>query len=187
MEKSLFTLHRVYPYIIFFLFITLSCSKNNPDSNSNTPDPGFVEFKLNGTVIQIKHSNIVTGSPVFFEKIPPILSDARYSLLGLESNSSLDLNIFTDSLETKNYHYDSLDVHDSPTYVISLRVTYNGQTSVIHFKDDFADINISSYKNSRISGTFTGKLTPETLPVGFGQPGSINITEGKINEVKVIY
>ena len=186
MVKSLFTLHRFYPYIIFFLFISLSCSKKNSDSNLNIPDPGFVEFKLNGSVIQIKHSNIVTGSPVFFWK-PVGAPPPRYSLLALESNSNLDLNILTDSLETKNYHYDSLAVHDSLNYVIALRVTYNGQTSVIHFKDDFADINISSYKNSRISGTFTGKLTPEAMPFGFGQPDSINITEGKINEVMVIY
>ena len=186
MGKGSFIHYR--PYIIFFAFIILSCSKNDPESDSNTPDPGFVEFKLNGTAVQIKHSNIVTGSPILFYKIPPnVLPEDRYSVFGLEVNSSIDLNIFTDSLETKNYHYDSMDVDQTPYQVITLRITYNGETSVIHYKDDFADINISSYKNSRISGTFTGKLTPETLPAGFGQPGSINITEGKINEVKVIY
>jgi hypothetical protein len=188
MGKNSFINYGAYSNIIFLLFIFLSCSKNNPDSDLKTPDPGFIEFKLNGTTVKIKHSNIVTGSPVMFQKIPPlILPETYYSALALEANSNIDLNIFSDSLESKNYHYDSLDVDQSDYHIITLRITYNGQTSVIHHKDDFADINISSYKNSRISGTFTGKLTPQTLPTGFGQPGSINITEGKINEVKVIY
>ena len=102
-------------------------------------------------------------------------------------NNEIELNIFTDTLEAKNYHYDSVDVAGYSNYVITLRVTYQGQTSVINYKDDFADFNISSYKNSRVSGTFTGKLTPEAIPIGFGEAGSINITEGKINDVKVIY
>jgi hypothetical protein len=133
------------------------------------------------------YSNYVYQYSLFFHKIPPITIGTHYSLDGSELNSNIELNIFTDSLETKSYHYDSLDVKSDNVYVVTLRVTYNGQTSVIHYKDDFADMNISSHKNSRVSGTFKGKLTPEILPIGFGEPGSINITEGKINEVKVIY
>jgi hypothetical protein len=186
--KRLFINYRVCLYIVF-ISLNLSCKKSNPSSGSVTPDPGFVEFKINGSAVKIIYSNYAYRSPLFFQKIPPPNIGTHYSLNGSELNSNIELNIFTDSLETKNYHYDSLDVAHSynDILVISLRVTYNGQTSYIHYKDDFADFNISSYKNSRVSGTFMGKLTPKILPTGFGEASSINIAEGKINDVKVIY
>ena len=185
MEKKSFINCGVCPYIIFFLFIILSCSKSNSGSDSKTPDPGFVEFKINGgSAVHIEYSNPIYHYALLFYK------DARYSLsafFGNEANSTIDLTIFTDSLETKNYHYDSLDVERSDLHVITLRITDKDQTWLIHYKGDFADINISSYKDSRISGTFTGKLTPRLSNGGFGPAGTINITEGKINEVKVLY
>ena len=187
-RTSFFINYGVSLYIIFFLFINLSCSKNNSGSDPNISDEGYVDFKINGSAVHIKYSNPVYHYVLFFQKIPPITTGTRYSLSGGdEENSSIDLNIFTDSLETKNYHYDSLDVERSYVYVITLRITYSNQTSVIHYKGDFVDINISSYKGSRISGTFTGQLTPQLNTGGFGTAGSINITEGKISEVKVIY
>lgn len=173
---------------MIFISFNLSCKKSNLSSDPITPDPGSVEFKINGSAVKMIYSNYVYHNPLDFSKLPPFTVGPRYSLFGWESlNTYIDLNIFTDTLETKSYHYDSVDVARDGAYVITLRVTYFGQTSVIYYKDDFADFNISSYKNSRVSGIFTGKLTPETLPTGFGAAGSINITEGKINDVKVVY
>jgi hypothetical protein len=184
--KRLFIKYGVYLSIIFISF-NLSCKKSNSNSGPTTPDPGFVEFKINGTPVKMIYSNYVYQYSLLFFKIPPINTRTRYSLDGTLLNNEIELNIFTDTLEAKNYHYDSVDVAGYSNYVITLRVTYQGQTSVINYKDDFADFNISSYKNSRVSGTFTGKLTPEAIPIGFGEAGSINITEGKINDVKVVY
>jgi hypothetical protein len=150
-------------------------------------DPGSVEFKVNGVAVKMVYSNYRYRYLLFFDKTPAYAVGYRYFLNGSEMNSNLELNIFTDTLETKNYHYDSSDVATNTGYVITLRLTYNGQTSIIHYKDDFADFNISSHKNSRVSGTFSGRLTPEAIPIGFGEPGSITITEGKINDVKVLY
>ena len=182
--KRLFINYGGCLYIILISF-NLSCKKSNVDLK--TPDPGTVEFKINGSAVKMIYSNYIYQVSLLFFNINVGNAPPHYPLDGSELNSNIELNIFTDSLETKSYHYDSLDVARVNVYVITLRVTYNGQTSVIHYKDDFADINITSHKNSRVSGTFTGKLTPEILPIGFGEPSSINITEGKINDVKVIY
>ena len=184
--KRLFIKYGVYLSIIFISF-NLSCKKSNSNSGPTTPDPGFVEFKINGTAVKVTYPTYAYEQLLLFSKVPPFRTGARYSLNGSGLNTNIELNIFTDTLETKNYHYDSVDVAGYSNYVITLRVTYQGQTSVINYKDDFADFNISSYKNSRVSGTFTGKLTPEAIPIGFGEAGSINITEGKINDVKVVY
>src|SRR3954468_3191840 len=135
--KRLFINYGVCLYIIF-IFFNLSCKKSNSDSK--TPDPGSVEFKINGSAVKMIYSNYVYHNPLSFDKIPPLNTGTHYSLNGSELNSNIELNIFTDSLETKSYHYDSLDVTRNYVYVITLRVTYNGQTSVIHYKDDFADI-----------------------------------------------
>ena len=173
--------------LCIFIFFNLSCKKSSSSSGTIKSDPGSIEFKINGTSVKMIYSNDVYQYFLSFFKTPPFSTGARYFLNGSGSDSNIELNIFTDTLETKNYHYDSVDVAGYPGYVITLRLTYHGQTSVINYKDDFADFNISSHKNSRVSGTFTGKLTPEAVPIGFGEPGSINITEGKINDVKVFY
>ena len=55
---------------------------------------------------------------------------------------------------------------------------------MIFFNGDYLDVNISSYKDGQVSGTFAGKLT--TIPeIDYSKRGEILITEGKLNNVPV--
>jgi len=63
-------------------------------------------------------------------------------------------------------------------------ISFNGEIGTLSFGGDNFDINISSYKNRQISGTFSGKLssTPD-----YNKRGNLVITEGVFNGIPVIY
>jgi len=98
------------------------------------------------------------------------------------ANNALLFAVTTASLKETSYHYDSTF---NPAFV-NFILYYNGQESALLFSSDVFDINISSYKNGHITGTFTGKLTPFSGST-FGERGTTIITEGVINNVSVIY
>jgi hypothetical protein len=93
--------------------------------------------------------------------------------------------IVTDSLNLVNYHYDSAYLHTSASGTIAL--AYNGQGAVIYFNGDYLDVNIFSYRNGRISGTFSAKLTPLEGGLDYNNRNSVIITDGQINNVPVNY
>ena len=114
-----------------------------------------------------------------FANCNQLFADSAKNLIG---DNLLNITIVTDSLNLGNYHLDS-------TSLGPLALKYQGQTAGIVFSGDFFNVNITGYQNSRISGTFTAKLTPISDPY-YGpprQPGSIIITEGVFDSVQVIY
>jgi len=93
--------------------------------------------------------------------------------------------IVTDSLRLINYHYDSAYMHASTSGTFAL--AYNGEGAVIHFNGDYLDVNIFSYRNGRLSGTFSAKLTPLAGISDYSTRNSVIITEGEIVNVPVKY
>ena len=164
--------------LYFITCITLfSCSKD-PNTPSGTNASGSIQYKINGNLVVMDNVDLLTGQYVIFSKylLP------TFYVLGAQkgANNRMSAIIVTDSLKTINYHYDSLSSY------LSFIIDYNGQASALLFKNDYFDVNITSYQNARISGTFTAKYTPYST-TGFGQYGSTLITEGKLNNVQVVY
>ena len=98
-------------------------------------------------------------------------------------NNVLSLSISSDSLQEINYYYDSIYQSSHPSELV-FDISFNGEIGTLSFGGDNFDINISSYKSRKISGTFSGKLssTPD-----YNKRGNLVITEGVFNNIPVIY
>ena len=168
---------------------TLFCCKKSDTDNKPKTSAGSIQYKVNGNLVVI--DNVDTSQYVTFcKRIFPPLPNIVYELLAQKSglNNVIHFIIISGNLEPINYHYDIADVID-PNISFFCGINYNLIPSYVLWEGDYLDINISSYKNSRITGTFTAKLTPSPLNVsdnGWSQRGTTLITEGKLDNVKVI-
>lgn len=167
-----------------FLICLFSCNKD-----SNTPSgataTGNIQYKVNGTAFTIDNVDISSGQFVVFQKqVAPFVPTTRYTFNAQNGvNNVVLFTIVTDSLKKITYHYDSTAL--SVGAVIG--IVYNGQPAYALKKNDYFDITITDYSNSKVSGTFTAKLTPTTSTGVIGTPSSVSVTEGKLNNVQVIY
>lgn len=175
--------------LVLALSITLFSCKKDPASPSGYNTNGSIQYKVNGQLTVMDNVDILSGQYVTFAKqLKGLLPQTRYLLNGQKGvNNLIGFTIVTDSLLTTNYHYDSASITDKIA-VASFVVTSNGQVAALFYSTDNFDISITDYNNSRVSATFSGRFTP-LLPLGggFGQPGSVNITEGIIKNVQVVY
>ena len=136
--------------------------------------------------MKMDNANASNGENVVFAKQLKgnVLPATRY-LMNAESGSNnvLLLSIASDSLQEINYYYDSIYQSSHPSELV-FDISFNGEIGVLSFGGDNFDINISSYKNRKISGTFSGKLssTPD-----YNKRGNLVITEGVFNNIPVIY
>ncbi|HEY9362745.1 MAG TPA: hypothetical protein VIQ00_05760 [Chitinophagaceae bacterium] len=177
--------------ILCSLFI-LSCSKDATGPDNSVSGSGSIEYKVNGNLFKIENVNIQNGESVVFAKQlqGSIIPATRYLLNGQKGvNNFIGFAIVTDSLQSKEYHYDSTLIHTGISKY-SFTFDYNGQIAGLFFNGDYFDVNITSYKNGRISGTFNAKFTPLAGAGGglnYNSRNSIAVTDGKLNDVQVIY
>ena len=177
--------------LISSIVILSSCKKGadpNDQNNPVTPAEGSIEYRVNGNLFTIDNTKMLDSEYVTIRKewsanIPTtryIINEQK------DANNFMAFTILTDSLLLANYHYDSIDQrNNAPTF--SFNLGYNGLISSLFFNGDYLDVNISSYKNGRVSGTFTGKATPYSFTYGYGIKNSFVITEGKLNNIPVTY
>jgi hypothetical protein len=172
--------------LYFITCITLfSCSKDS-NTPSGTNASGSIQYKVNGNLIVIDNVDILSGQYAIFYKLlkGSTLVETVYELNAQKgANNVLAFALVSDSLKQISYHYDSIDVFTNPT-AFNFALGYNGQLGAIFYNGDMLDVNISSYKNSRITGTFSAKLSPGS---DYNQRGTVLITEGVINNVQVVY
>lgn len=180
--------------LLFILLIFCSCNKdkNNPDNN-NTSGSGSISYKVNGSLVTMDNANLLNGEGVVFAKQlkGTIIANTRYLLNAQKGvNNFFGFTITDDSLKLQSYHLDSSLIQGNALQNMS-SMMFNGQMASIFYKGDVFDVKISSYSNSRISGTFSGKFTPLGSITGFGydyaNKGTILITEGKLNNIPVTY
>lgn len=171
-------------YILLLTIILFSCKKD-PSTPSGTDARGSIEYKVNGSAMVIDNVDILNAQyVVFYKQLQGVVPNTRYLLNAQKgANNAFVFAIVTDSLRKINYHYDSTFQSVFPGFGFN----YNGQTSGIVSKNDYFDINITDYSNGRISGNFTAALTPVSVFTGYGPASSVKVTEGKINNVQVIY
>lgn len=103
-------------------------------------------------------------------------------VLSLGSTSSeLVFLFYTDSIRTTNYVYRSSSGTQHFLY-------YNNINGYIHDATDSMSINITTNTNNRISGNFSGRLTPDgPTPNTYGAAGSIAITNGTFENIPLVY
>lgn len=109
-------------------------------------------------------------------------SSGYYEFGGETNGGSIGFFMVTDSLKPGNYKYTA-----SYTYVTD----FNGQPCYIAGGTDNMSINVTSYKGGRVSGNFTGQLTPSAMQTSsgpvFGTYGSVLIKNGSFSNVPVVY
>lgn len=177
--------------LIILSCITLfSCGKKSGTPATPPSSTGSIQYKVNGNLVSADNSNTVNGAGVVFAKQlkGTIVPATRYLLNAQkDANNSILTSIVTDSLLEINYHYDSAYYSNNST-VFQFTLDFNGQSGSLFFNGDFFDITISSYKNSRITGTFTAKLSPSAFGSSdYNNRGSLIITEGVLDNVPVTY
>jgi hypothetical protein len=174
--------------ILLASFLTcalLSCSKDQ-NTPSGTNASGSVTYKVNGAQVTMNNVDVLTGQYAIFQKqlAGSVIPKTRYVLNAQNgANNVVVLAVVTDSMKKITYHYDSTALGLGGSNVIN----YNGQISSPLTKNDYFDITVTDYSNGRVSGTFTAKLTPISSTGTIGTPSSVSVTEGKLNNVQVVY
>jgi hypothetical protein len=166
------------------LIFLLSCSKD-PNTPSGTTASGSISYKVNGGAFTIDNVDMLSGKYVVFQKqLAPLAISTRYNLSAQNGANNIVLfSLLTDSLKKIAYHYDSTAMSVGAVSGI----VYNGQPAYVLSKNDYFDVTITDYSAGRVSGTFAAKLTPATSTGTIGTPSSVTVTEGKLNNVQVIY
>lgn len=181
--------------ILSLLIVAVCCISCKKESNQAQID-GLISYKLNGTLIKIDNSNLFSPGLLNVAAVKYSLPFAFsfYSIEGHESNTeSFQMIISTDSLKQQGYHFDSLDINSSD---VTLHINHNHLlnspsgyeiTASPYFNGDSLNVAISSYSNGKISGTFSGKLTPQTgSDFDYEKRGTIRITDGVFSNVSIM-
>src|SRR6478735_6282496 len=148
-----------HTFLLLFLIGLISCNKD-PNNPSSTNASGSISYKVNGNQVSINNIDILSGQfVVTYKQLKgSIYPNTQYFFQAQHGvNNLLMFLIVSDSLQKKNYHYDSLSV-SSGTFAF-YNILYNSQQSTLFRKGDYFDINITDYNNGKISGSFTAKLT----------------------------
>lgn len=175
--------------LLLFCVVFFSCSKE-----PTAPPPaknvlGILEYKVNGELVTTDNKNVANGEFILFSKDlkDNFLIQTRYLIKAEKSiDNAFVFAIVSDTLQTINYHYDSAGVNHQPTGFV-LALAFKGDESEIVYTGDFFDINITSYKNTRISGTFSAKLTPEKNLFDYNNRGTTIISDGIFRELPFTY
>lgn len=173
---------------LVLLLALISCSKPKNDTE-NTNVSGSISYTVNGTTITMNNVDISTGEGVVIAKQlkGDLISSTRYLLNAQKGlNNFLGVVIISDSLKVAGYHCDSTQL-DNLNFMAVDNLNYNGQISSLYYNGDYLDVQITSYKNNRVSGTFSGKFTPQKNVFDYAFHGTVVITDGKLNNVPVIY
>ncbi len=173
--------------IIFLLFVSvavlISCNKGS--NNSPTVADGTLQYKINDTLVTMQNVNVGAGQYVIFSKQlqGSFFQNASYRLEAQTGvNNAIAFAIGTDSLKAQNYVVDTstLRLTGLPTTLV-----FMANISTLYYSSDYLKINITSYTNGFISGSFSGKLSP--LPLSFDTRGTTIITDGVFRNIKCVY
>jgi hypothetical protein len=167
-----------------------SCLKESiPDAMLNAQGSGgqgggtaTLSCEINGTAVKVSVPDAGNQDPSFYTL--GCTKANGYSFDALPATGEISFLFFTDSLAVGSYPYTSIS---GPMYFI----TYNGTAEYVYEGGDFLTFNITSYNNGRISGNFSGQLTPLVTAGNpnntYGASGSVKVTNGSFQNVPVFY
>ncbi len=170
--------------VLIFSLVLFSCSRDNDLPTPNTTDADReISFMIDGTNKSYKGQQTTLNGGVgvhgFRMLGTPGFTSTVYGFNGNNGvENSILINILTgnDTLKLMNYRV--------TTGLHMIRVA--GQNYQTLGPGDFIDINITTYSNGEVSGTFGGKISKMTN--NGSTPGqSVNVTNGVIKNVKIVY
>ena len=150
--------------------------------NSTKGATATMSYEINGTPVKISVSDADNWNGGYYTL--SCQKSGGYVLSGVGDYGEFVFTFFTDSLKVGNYKYTS---SSGPMYVTD----FQGQPSYVAGPTDNMNFNVTSYKDARISGNFSGQITPAVMqgPYGnvYGTYGSVVIKNGSFNNVPVVY
>ncbi|HEV7330673.1 MAG TPA: hypothetical protein VGN63_06515 [Flavisolibacter sp.] len=152
---------------------------NGSGSQSTT---ATLRYEINGNPVTLSVKNAgnqaVGSRTLYCEKA------VGYVLSGVSSAGEFVFTFYTDSLMVGNYSYTS---NLGPLFV----TTFEGKPQYVYGPSDHMNFSVTSHKDGRISGKFSGQLTPAIVPGYpnnvYGTPGSVLIRNGSFDNVPVFY
>jgi hypothetical protein len=169
--------------ILFTITVLLSsCLKQSiADAmlDSTKGETATLSYDINGTAVKLSVSDADNRSGGYYT-LACYKSNA-YHFSGVTDLGEFTFTFYTDSLKVGNYKYTATQAY----------ITDFGYPCYMAGPTDNMNINVTSYKNGRISGNFTGQISPALMqgPYGpvFGTYGSVVIKNGLFSNVPVIY
>jgi hypothetical protein len=178
---------KFYLIIAAVSIILSSCLKQSiPDAMLNKPDgqnqTATLRYEINGKLVLISVRDSENGAGGF--RTLECVKAGGYVLSGVSSSGDFVFTFYADSLQVGNYKYLS---SYGPSYV----TTFEGRPQYVYGPADNMNFNVTTYKDGRISGNFTGQLTPAISQGNpnnvYGTPGSVVIRNGSFTNIPVIY
>lgn len=140
-------------------------------------------YQVNGSPVQISVSDAINQSPGY-RTLSCIKDAGYYGLSGVSNTREISFVFFTDTLVLGDYSYNG-------SYGESFFLRYNGVEQYTAVATDYLTFSVTSYENSRISGSFSGQLTPMISDGNggftYGSYNSTKITNGVFKNVPVFY
>lgn len=165
-----------------------SCYKQSiPDAMLNNPGKqtttATMSYEINGNKVTIIGKEV--NYPGARYQTLECVKSGGYVLSGvLDVGADFVFTFYTDSLKLGNYKF----TNSWGNFYVT---TFEGRPQYVYGPADHMSFNVTSYKEGRISGNFTGQLTPAISqgPVSpiYGVPGSVVIKNGSFTNVPVIY
>ena len=181
---------KFYLIVATMTLLFSSCLKQSiPDAMLSAKQSGSgsfaasLSYELNGNPVQLTAADAGNQNPNSYT-LGCSKSAGFYSFSGLGGSGETTFLFYTDSLATIKYTY-------TGNYGDMYFISYNGQDEYVHAASDNLSFTITSYDKGRISGRFSGQLTP-LITAGnpnntYGTPGSVIITNGSFQNVPVFY
>lgn len=166
------------PFILV-LVLSISCSRESPPQVNGT-----VRYKINGNEKLIEAKFLWYYETVSIKKeftLPPA-TEYFYSFYAAQSSVGfVGVKFRTDALALKTYHFDSLSL--GPPLFPHATAGNDYETANLYYSGDFFTITFTSLSGGKASGTFSGKLSPWTVPMDHSTHGTINITDGSFTDI----
>lgn len=171
-------------YLMLFTVTVLlsSCLKQSVAEamlDSAKGETATLSYEINGTAVKVSVRDADNRSGGYYT-LACYKSNA-YHFSGATGNGEFTFSFYTDSLKVGNYKYTATQEY----------ITDFGFPCYMAGPTDNMNINVTSYKNGRISGNFTGQISPAPMqgPYGpvFGAYGSVVIKNGLFSNIPVIY
>ena len=173
-------------FSLFAITILLSsCFKKSiADAMLETAKGGTasLSYDINGTPVNVSVRDADNQAGVYY-LLSCQKSNGYYALSAATGNGEFSFTFGTDSLKVGNYKA----APASGMYITD----YKGQPCFVAGATDNMNFNVTSYTNGRISGNFTGQITPAVMQGTYGNVygtyGSVVITHGSFSNVPVLY
>ena len=181
--------------LIILSICIISCSKNKQSPARPTPHPqvdsSSISFRFNDTLVTIKgglNSYLTNREGVYASKVLTSYPKWVYNISAQSGfYNDLLLQIYTDSLLVQPYNYFLTQPYYwvVPDQGLFLGIQYKNRDYQIYLPNDSVNVNITSFSNGYISGTFSADLTPmdSANPVS----GSTKITDGSFQNLQIVY